>query len=111
MRAKNYDKCIRLSQCTTIQRMSDLSNKLDTDGDDERDMGPQPIAAVMQQHSLNATQLVAASDEQLTHKMVARAVRGRRLTRNVAGKLVRALNKATGGAYGEADLFTYKPLL
>jgi hypothetical protein len=24
---------------------------------------------------------------------------------------VRALNKATGGAYGEADLFTYKPLL
>lgn len=82
----------------------------------ELDMGPQPLAGLMQRLGLSATDLVEASDEQLTHKMVARAAKGRRLTRNVAGKLLRALNKAAAArdeaasAYAESDLLNYAPL-
>jgi hypothetical protein len=39
--------------------------------------------------------------------MVQRGCKGRRLTRNVQGKLLRALNTATGNVYSLADLFTY----
>jgi membrane-associated phospholipid phosphatase len=73
----------------------------------ERDLGPQPIAEVLRAHGLEAQDLVAASTEQLTHKMVARACKGRRLTANVQGKLRRALQIATGEEFGLGDLFTY----
>lgn len=73
----------------------------------ERDLGPQPIAGLMDKHGLKAHDLVAASSEQITHKMVSRACKGRRLTRNVQLKLVRALNAAAEQAYGLGDLFTY----
>jgi hypothetical protein len=74
---------------------------------DERNLGPQPIADVMQQLQLKAHDLVDASTEQLTHKMVARAVRGRRLTNNTKGIVQRALNQATGNIYKLAQLFNY----
>lgn len=76
--------------------------------DIERDLGPQPIAELMQRHGLKAHDLVAASTAQLTHKMVARACKGRRLTSNVQGKVLAALNAAAGADYGLADLFTYR---
>lgn len=75
----------------------------------ERDLGPQPIAGVLEQLGLAASDLVAASGEQLTHKMVARALKGRRLTSNAMGKVVRALNHASGGEYTQGALFTYSP--
>ncbi len=75
----------------------------------ERDLGPQPILGVLAKHGLSATDLVQASSEQLTHKMVARAVRGRRLTANAMGKVVRALNLKAESAYTPGDLFTYSP--
>jgi len=50
---------------------------------------------------------VAASTEQITHKMVARACKGRRLTPNVQTKIQTALNRATQQNYRLADLFTY----
>jgi hypothetical protein len=50
---------------------------------------------------------VAASTEQITHKMVQRGSKGRRLTKNVQGKLLRALNTASGNTYAIKDLFTY----
>ena len=56
---------------------------------------------------LSARELVAASTEQLTHKMVAKACKGRRLTPNVQRKVLRALNRATGKEYRLEDLFTY----
>ncbi|MCB9896421.1 MAG: hypothetical protein H6825_00320 [Planctomycetes bacterium] len=73
----------------------------------ERDRGPQPLAALLERHALSHHALVDASDEQLTHKMVARGCKGRWLTPNVRAKLVRALNRATGESYVERDLFDY----
>ena len=73
----------------------------------ERNLGPQPIAEVMSRHGLKAHDLVAASSEQLTHKMVSRACKGRRLTPNVQTKVLRAVNAATGKNYTLADLFRY----
>jgi hypothetical protein len=76
-------------------------------GDVERDLGPQPLAQIMAQRDLKGHDLVQASTEQLTHKMVSRACKGRRLTPNVQGKVLRALNAATADHYTLTDLFNY----
>ncbi len=73
----------------------------------ERNFGPQPIADLMKQLQLKAHDLVVASSEQLTHKMVARAVKGRRLTSNSKGIVQRAMNQATGNLYKQGQLFNY----
>ncbi len=75
--------------------------------DIERNLGEQPIAEILSTRELKANDLVAASTEQITHKMVARACKGRRLTPNVKAKVCNALNTATGEAYRIADLFNY----
>ena len=51
--------------------------------------------------------LVAVSTEQLTHKMVAKARRGRWLSSAVRQKILRAWNKATNRTDILADLFNY----
>jgi len=73
----------------------------------ERNLGKQPLAEIMARHGLAARDLVTASTEQITHKMVSRAVKGRRLTPNVQAKIVRALNAAGGRRYSREDVFTY----
>lgn len=73
----------------------------------ERNLGEQPIARIMVVHDLKAQNLVDISTEQLTHKMVSRACKGRRLTPNVQSKVRNALNKSTGKKYSMAELFTY----
>ena len=73
----------------------------------ERNMGEQLIAKIMAEHGLNASDLVASSVEQLTHKMVSRARKGRRLTPNVQSKIRNALNKAAGKKYEMGELFDY----
>ena len=73
----------------------------------ERNLGTQPLAVLMQELSLNPHDLVAASTEQLTHKMVARAMKGRRLTSNTKGIVQRALNQATGRSFRRDALFNY----
>lgn len=75
--------------------------------DNERNFGPQPIADIMLQLQLKAHDLVEASTEQLTHKMVARAVKGRRLTNNTKGIVQRAMSQATGNVYKLVQLFNY----
>ena len=75
--------------------------------DQERDLGEQPLARLMAELGLKAHDLVAASTEQITHKMVSRGCKGRRLTRNVQGKLLRAFNAASGNTLTLPDLFTY----
>jgi hypothetical protein len=77
--------------------------------DTTRDHGPQPLAALLARHELSPTDLVEASTEQLTHKMVARATKGRQLTGNTMGKVLRALNTAAQSTYDLPDLFNYKP--
>jgi len=74
----------------------------------ERNLGEQPVARILEVHGLNPHDLVAASTEQITHKMVSRACKGRRLTPNVQGKILNALNRATGMHYSLKDLFTYE---
>ena len=76
----------------------------------ERNLGEQPIAGVLAAHGLKAQDLVAASTDGLTHKMVARACKGRWLTPNTQGKVRRALNLASGRDYGLNELFNYGSL-
>jgi len=73
----------------------------------ERDLGEQPLFRLMAEKGLKSHDLVAASTEQITHKMVSRGCKGRRLTRNVQGKILRALNMASGNTYVLSDLFAY----
>ena len=72
-----------------------------------RNLGEQPLARIMVDHGLKARDLVSISTQQLTHKMVSRARKGRRLTPNVKLKIREALNKTTGKNYSLEELFNY----
>ena len=76
--------------------------------DIERDLGEQPITRVMAEHELKPHDLVAASTQQITHKMVARACKGRRLTLRIQCKVRDALNGAAANDYSLDQLFTYQ---
>ncbi|MBU4305454.1 MAG: hypothetical protein KJ893_07540 [Candidatus Omnitrophica bacterium] len=80
---------------------------LNKDNKIERNLEEQPIKQIMLEHNLKPHDLVARSDEQLTHKMVTRAMKGRRLTLHVQSKVLNALNNAAGKDYSLKDLFTY----
>ena len=73
----------------------------------ELNLGEQPLARILADLALKNGDLVAASGEFLTRKMVVRACKGRRLTPNVKGKILRALNRAAGKDYALTDLFNY----
>ena len=81
----------------------------------ERDLGEQPIVAILAKHGLKSHDVVAASTQQITHKMVSRACKGRRLTIKVQCKIRNAVNNAVGDAaeteaqtkYKNRDLFNY----
>lgn len=73
----------------------------------ERNLGEQPLSQLLVLHGLKAHDLVAASTEQITHKMVARANKGRRLTAHVKLKILNALNLAAGKSYVVGELFNY----
>jgi hypothetical protein len=72
-----------------------------------RDMGEQPIVKIITECDLKPHDIVAASTEQITHKMIARAIKGRRLTPKVQHKILNALNNATQKNYLVKDLFNY----
>jgi len=73
----------------------------------ERNLGRQPLADVLEAHNLKAADLVHASTEQITHKMVQRAIKGRRLNPHVQFKIVHAVNNALNTQLGVSDLFNY----
>jgi hypothetical protein len=77
------------------------------DTDIERNLGEQPIVQIMVYHDLKPKDLVEASTQHITHKMVSRACKGRRLTPNVKSKIRNALNNSTGKNYSMKELFTY----
>ena len=77
-------------------------------GSDSRDLGPQPLDALMRARGMDNHTLVAASESHLTHKQVQRARKGRRLTRNMQTKITEAWQRATGGAETAAELFAYR---
>ena len=73
----------------------------------ERNLGKQPIEEIMRELELTSHDLVAASTEQITHKMVSRACKGRRLSSNVKTKISNAINRATETKYSLTELFNY----
>jgi len=60
--------------------------------DNPMEKGVQPLDQLLTDLNLKNSDLVEASSDQLTHRMVARGRKGRRLTRNTQMKIVRALN-------------------
>ena len=69
--------------------------------------GVQPIDGLLAELGLDNHALVNASHEHLTHKQVAKARKGRRLTRHMQEKVLRALNAASGRTFGMAEAFNY----
>jgi len=68
----------------------------------------QPLDEVMRSCSFNNDDLVQVSCEQLTHKQVQKARKGRHITPNIKGKIIRALNSVSENKkYTEKDLFNY----
>lgn len=62
--------------------------------EDARDLGQQPVEALMAAWGLSNHDLVDASPEQLTHKQVQRACKGRKMTLTMMQKVTRSLNIA-----------------
>ncbi len=66
------------------QRMDELT----------RDHGPQPLDGLMDRWNLTNHELVEVSTEQLNHKQVQKARKGRQLTLTLMQKLMRTVNDA-----------------
>ena len=73
----------------------------------ERNVGIQPLANIMREYALKPCDLRRLSDEQITHKMVSRAMKGRRLTPHVQQKILNAVNTATQKHFSLTDIFNY----
>lgn len=70
--------------------------------------GVQPLDGILTEMGLKNSGLVSSSSEQLTHKMVARGRKGRRLTPNTQHKILNALNAAQDKkVFSLKDLFNY----
>ncbi|BDS09010.1 hypothetical protein NT6N_40500 [Oceaniferula spumae] len=85
---------------------------------DERDLGPQPLDRMMVEWGMDNHDMVEVSTEQLTHKQVQKARKGRRLTLKMMQKVTRAFNvciwhrlnaeqKEAYYEYMHRDLFNY----
>ena len=59
---------------------------------EERDLGTQPLDAMMTAWGMGNNEVVAVSTEQLTHKQLQRARNGRRLSLKMMQKVNRAFN-------------------
>jgi hypothetical protein len=60
---------------------------------EEMNLGPQPLDALLEQHGLNNHAIVAADESKaITHKVVNKARKGRRLTARMQKKVVIAVN-------------------
>ena len=59
-----------------------------------RDHGPQPLDGLMVRWNLTNHELVEVSTEQLNHKQVQKARKGRQLTLTLMQKLARAVNES-----------------
>jgi len=73
----------------------------------ERNLGEQPLAAVMEKHGLKSHDLLVASRVPMTHKLVSRACKGRRLTSRSRKVVLEALQLASDHIYTMKDIFNY----
>ena len=62
--------------------------------DATRDHGPQPLDSLLTRWGISNHQLVESSVEQLNHKQVQKARKGRQLTLHMMQKITRTLNDA-----------------
>ena len=85
-----------------------MDDRINPSNEIKRDLGLQPIADILTERGLKSHDLVGASTEHITHKMVARACKGRRLTAKVQRKILDALNRITGESFTVGDLFNYR---
>lgn len=67
---------------------------------------PQPLDRILTDLNFTSATLVKASKEQLTCKQVQKARKGKNITLNIQGKVLRALNAcASGQKYRLSDIF------
>ncbi len=76
-----------------------------------RDHGPQPLDGLMVRWNLANHELVEVSEEQLNHKQVQKARKGRQLTLNLMQKMMRALNGTILIKLPKEDRETFTPYL
>ena len=69
----------------------------------ERDHGEQPLDRLMMEWGLSNHDLVEVSTEQLTHKQVQKARKGRELTLKMKMKVARAFNVAIWGRLTDGE--------
>ncbi len=75
---------------------------------DENDFGLQPLDTLMTKHGLTNHVLVMASTDQLSHKVVQKARKGRRLTARAKTKILSAIHNALPELkFAHRDLFNY----
>ncbi|CAN5704611.1 hypothetical protein BH11VER1_BH11VER1_12460 [soil metagenome] len=80
--------------------------------DVELNLGPQPLDTLMTERQFSSHDLVAACKEQMTHKAVVRARKGRRLTPKMKVRMTETFNallrsKGEEATYGVKQLFNY----
>jgi len=71
------------------------------------DLGTQPLNGMMEAFGLTNTHVAESSPEQLTHKQVQRARKGRRLTLKMMQKVTETLNVAIWARLTEEERETY----
>lgn len=74
---------------------------------DKLDFGPQPLIELLEHWGLSNHDLVACSPEQLTHKQVQKACKGRKLTLKMKQKVTRSLNFAVWGRLTDEERESY----
>lgn len=69
----------------------------------------QPLDKILDELKISNHDLVAASTEYLTHKMVKKGRKGKKISRKIHFKILNALNSITPEdvEYNIKDLFTY----
>ena len=76
-----------------------------------RDHGPQPLDGLMDRWNIANHELVEGSEEQLNHKQVQKARKGRQLTLHLMQKLMRALNATIFAKLPKEDREKFVPYL
>ncbi len=71
--------------------------------DGTRDHGIQPLDGLMVRWGLTNHRMVEVSDEQLNHKQVQKARKGRQLTLHLMQKVTRAFNEAVLASLAKED--------
>ncbi len=79
--------------CSSAETMSGEIATDSKENGNERNLGVQPLDALMTAHEVDNHALVAASKEPMTHKAVQRARKGRKLTPHMQRRMVAAFNE------------------